>query len=371
MGVYAAMSGAGAAVGLILGGALTEIDWRWTFFINVPIGLLVAAPRAARASSSPSARAAASTCLGAITGTARSRRHRLRPDPRGRPAAGWTRPGRPSPRSIAGVVLLGRVRPGRARARRTPCCRSGSSPTAPAASASSSCSSSAPAMFAMFYFLGLYIQQVLGYCPLKAGLRVPAVHRRHRRRRRLASTLASQDRPALDRRSRCAARVRRHVRLQPAHRRQHATPPTCCRGSLRPRLRAGPDLRAAHAHRGGRRREPRTPAPARPRSTPRSRSVAPSASPPSPPCSRTPSPTGWPRSRARSRRRRSPGRSTRATRPRPPWPRAARRADLRLHPGLPVGAAMILVGSLVVFFGLNVKHEELASREGVAGPHLG
>ena len=47
MGVYAAMSGAGAAVGLILGGALTEVDWRWTMFINVPIGLVVAllAPR--------------------------------------------------------------------------------------------------------------------------------------------------------------------------------------------------------------------------------------------------------------------------------------------------------------------------------------
>lgn len=45
--VYAAMSGAGAAIGLILGGALTEIDWRLTFFINVPIGLLVVllAPR--------------------------------------------------------------------------------------------------------------------------------------------------------------------------------------------------------------------------------------------------------------------------------------------------------------------------------------
>ncbi|MFC6158797.1 MFS transporter [Kribbella jiaozuonensis] len=42
MGVYAAMSGAGAAVGLILGGALTEASWRWTFFINTPIGLLVA-----------------------------------------------------------------------------------------------------------------------------------------------------------------------------------------------------------------------------------------------------------------------------------------------------------------------------------------
>ena len=39
--------------------------------------------------------------------------------------------------------------------------------------------------------------------------------------------------------------------------------------------------------------------------------------------------------------------------------------------GFLVGAAMILVGSLVIFFGLNVKHEELASREEVAGPHLG
>ena len=47
MGVFAAMSGAGAAVGLILGGALTELDWRWNFYVNLPIGVLVAwlAPR--------------------------------------------------------------------------------------------------------------------------------------------------------------------------------------------------------------------------------------------------------------------------------------------------------------------------------------
>jgi EmrB/QacA subfamily drug resistance transporter len=41
--VYAAMSGAGAAVGLILGGWLTEHSWRWTFLINVPIGIAAAA----------------------------------------------------------------------------------------------------------------------------------------------------------------------------------------------------------------------------------------------------------------------------------------------------------------------------------------
>ncbi len=48
MGVYAAMSIAGGAVGLLAGGLLTSYaDWRWVFFVNVPIGLLVAilAPR--------------------------------------------------------------------------------------------------------------------------------------------------------------------------------------------------------------------------------------------------------------------------------------------------------------------------------------
>jgi EmrB/QacA subfamily drug resistance transporter len=42
MGVYAAMSISGAAVGLIAGGLLTSYaDWRWVFFVNVPIGLAV------------------------------------------------------------------------------------------------------------------------------------------------------------------------------------------------------------------------------------------------------------------------------------------------------------------------------------------
>jgi EmrB/QacA subfamily drug resistance transporter len=49
MAVYAAMSIAGAAVGLIAGGLLTTyLSWRWVFFVNVPIGIAVAlaAPRA-------------------------------------------------------------------------------------------------------------------------------------------------------------------------------------------------------------------------------------------------------------------------------------------------------------------------------------
>ena len=46
MGVYAVMGGAGATIGLLLGGVLTDVlDWRWVFFINIPIGLAVLAGR--------------------------------------------------------------------------------------------------------------------------------------------------------------------------------------------------------------------------------------------------------------------------------------------------------------------------------------
>ena len=49
MGVYAAVSVAGAVVGLIAGGLLpTYLSWRWVLVVNVPIGIAVvaAAPRA-------------------------------------------------------------------------------------------------------------------------------------------------------------------------------------------------------------------------------------------------------------------------------------------------------------------------------------
>jgi EmrB/QacA subfamily drug resistance transporter len=42
-GVYGAISGGGAAIGLILGGALTEYaSWRWCLFVNVPIAIATA-----------------------------------------------------------------------------------------------------------------------------------------------------------------------------------------------------------------------------------------------------------------------------------------------------------------------------------------
>ena len=52
LGIYAAITAGGAALGLILGGVLTEYaSWRWVFFVNLPIaavavfGALAAVPR--------------------------------------------------------------------------------------------------------------------------------------------------------------------------------------------------------------------------------------------------------------------------------------------------------------------------------------
>jgi EmrB/QacA subfamily drug resistance transporter len=43
-GIYGAIAGGGGAVGFILGGVLTEyLDWRWTFFVNIPFAVLAAA----------------------------------------------------------------------------------------------------------------------------------------------------------------------------------------------------------------------------------------------------------------------------------------------------------------------------------------
>jgi EmrB/QacA subfamily drug resistance transporter len=44
IGVYSFVASAGGAVGLLLGGVLTEsINWHWIFFVNVPVGVATAA----------------------------------------------------------------------------------------------------------------------------------------------------------------------------------------------------------------------------------------------------------------------------------------------------------------------------------------
>jgi EmrB/QacA subfamily drug resistance transporter len=173
--VYAAMSGAGAAVGLILGGWLTGLDgiagldvsgWRLTFLINVPIGLAAAflAPRFLRESEGqpgqldvPGAITGTFGLLGIVFGLTRA----------GEAAHGW---GAPSTIAslVAGVALL--VAFGFIESR-------AAHPLLPirifqnqTRAASFLAMMLAPAaMFAMFYFLSLFIQQVVGYSSLRTG----------------------------------------------------------------------------------------------------------------------------------------------------------------------------------------------------------
>jgi EmrB/QacA subfamily drug resistance transporter len=72
LGVWGAVAGAGGAVGVLLGGALTTgLSWRWVLFVNVPIGLTCAllAPRVLRESRAQT-RSQAFDLPGAVAATA-------------------------------------------------------------------------------------------------------------------------------------------------------------------------------------------------------------------------------------------------------------------------------------------------------------
>ncbi|MFD3664686.1 MFS transporter [Streptomyces sp. NPDC058659] len=70
LGIWGTVMGVGASLGTLLGGAVTDIDWRWAFLINIPIGLLLIAaayvyvPKIVRTGARPPA-----DVLGALTGT--------------------------------------------------------------------------------------------------------------------------------------------------------------------------------------------------------------------------------------------------------------------------------------------------------------
>nr|WP_284290848.1 hypothetical protein [Angustibacter aerolatus] len=212
------------------------------------------------------------------------------------------------------------------------------------------------AMFAMFYFLGLYIQQILGYRLAEGRLRVPAVRLRHRRSRPGRRRPRGPRRPALDLRHRRRPRRDRHVRLLASHRRvlvRRAPAAVHRRAVVRPR----PGLRADDPHRRARRR---------PRGLRRRLRGA--------------------QHRAADRRHHRPGDAQHGRRHRRHQPghrgsppRAAPPARSRLAAmaqtygytrAFLVAAAMVLVGGLIVFIGLDVKHAEPQTDE-AAPAHVG
>src|SRR6266542_3184462 len=165
-GVFAAVSVSGAAIGLLAGGMLTSwLSWRWVLFVNVPIGILLAmvAPLYITESERQPGRF---DLGGALTSTA------------GMVALvyGFIRAAQEGWSDVitigsfvASVVLLGVFLSIETRTRQpiTPLHmfrnrnRAGSYAIMFALAA---------ALFGMFFFLTLFVQEVLGYSPLKAGL---------------------------------------------------------------------------------------------------------------------------------------------------------------------------------------------------------
>ena len=135
------MSGAGAAIGLILGGALTEVSWRWTMLINVPIGLFVAflAPRFLAESKPQPGRwdlPGAATATVGLVSLVYGFNHKAQLDPSTGQPSTWTDFWTLGP-IVLGAVLLVAFFVIEATSPRTRCCRCASSPTAPVRSASS------------------------------------------------------------------------------------------------------------------------------------------------------------------------------------------------------------------------------------------
>ncbi len=169
VGIWGAMGGAGGAAGVLLGGVLTTaLGWRWILFINVPIGLLAALfAQRMIAEGLGSTRTRDYDLRGAVTATLGLSLLVLgivRTD-----VTGW---GSVSTLAViaGGLVLLAvfLLIEG----------RWASAPLMPLRIYASRTLSASNvivllvggATFGMWFFVSLYLQQVLGYSPIKAGL---------------------------------------------------------------------------------------------------------------------------------------------------------------------------------------------------------
>ena len=165
MAIFAAMTAAGGATGLVLGGLLTEYaSWRWVFFVNVPIGaiLLTLAPLSLPRGAAGHGRL---DPLGAllVTGSMSSLVYGL---VRG-PEAGWGHTSTVAAFTAAAVLLVAFVLV-EARTR---------APLVPLAFLRHHGRGVGylimilvgAVMLSMIYFLTQFLQTVLGYSPLLAG----------------------------------------------------------------------------------------------------------------------------------------------------------------------------------------------------------
>jgi len=168
LGVWSAIAAGGGAVGLVLGGALTQLaSWEWIFFVNVPVGLLtVLATLRYVPESRADVKHRAFDLAGAVTVTAglivlvyaivKAQ------------AFGWG-----SARTIgliaASLALLAAFLLIERRSV-APLIRLSIFRIRTLAVADGVLLLVASGMFGMFFFASLYVQEILGYSPLHAGL---------------------------------------------------------------------------------------------------------------------------------------------------------------------------------------------------------
>jgi EmrB/QacA subfamily drug resistance transporter len=167
LGIWGAIGGSGAAVGVLAGGVLTKyLGWEWIFFVNVPVGILafLLAPRFVRESRSD--RKSSFDAAGAVTVTAGLALlvYAVSKAPDHGWSSGWT-----ISRIAASLVLLAiflviesRVRyplmPFRIFRVRT------------LAGANVAGLLLGAVVFANFFILTLYVQNVLGWSALRTGI---------------------------------------------------------------------------------------------------------------------------------------------------------------------------------------------------------
>jgi len=167
LGIWGALGGGGAAVGVLAGGILTTyLSWRWIFFVNVPVGALafLATPRFVRESRAEEKKSL--DIAGAVTVTAGLALlvFAVSKAPDHGWGSGWTL----SRLAVAILLLLAFVGI-EARAKH---------PLMPfnifrikTVAGANVCGLLLGAItFANFYLLTLYVQQVLGYSAIKTGL---------------------------------------------------------------------------------------------------------------------------------------------------------------------------------------------------------
>ncbi|MFD7284463.1 MFS transporter [Streptomyces sp. NPDC059863] len=167
IGTWSAVGAGGGAAGGLVGGALTDLlSWRWVLLINVPVGVLVLAGAAIWLTESRTERVRRLDLPGAVlvtAGLALVAYGIVGTEEQGWGAAATLLP------LLGGALLLGAFVAVEARAK-APLMPLGLFRVRAVSAANAAMFVCGAASFAMWFFMTVYAQNVLGYTPLDAGL---------------------------------------------------------------------------------------------------------------------------------------------------------------------------------------------------------